>query len=63
MQQEGVLYILNKHRQELKEFGVISIAVFGSAARGEARSESDIDLLVEFDRTIGFLAFLRLQHR
>lgn len=30
-----------------KEFGVIKIALFGSYARGEARPDSDIDLLIE----------------
>jgi predicted nucleotidyltransferase len=40
--------------------------VFGSVARGEARSKSDVDLLVEFDpvsKRIGLLAFVRLRHR
>ena len=45
MQQEGTLGILSKHRHELKGFGVKSIALFGSAARGEAQHESDIDIL------------------
>ena len=63
MQQRDALHILRAHRQELKEFGVKSIAVFGSAARGEARPESDIDILVEFEKTIGLFVFLRLRHR
>ena len=63
MQQEGTLGILSKHRHELKGFGVKSIALFGSAARGEAQRESDIDILVEFDSAVGFLKFLQLQHR
>lgn len=41
------------------DFAVRSLAVFGSAARGEARPASDIDLLVEFDRPIGLLHFSR----
>jgi hypothetical protein len=61
--QHKALDILNSHRQELKELGVKSIAVFGSAVRGEARPESDIDVLVEFETPVGILAFLRLQHR
>jgi hypothetical protein len=63
MQQEGTLGILSKHRHELKGFGVKSIALFGSAARGEAQRKSDIDILVEFDSAVGFLKFLQLQHR
>lgn len=63
MTQHNALDILNSHRQELKELGVKSIAVFGSAVRGEARPDSDIDVLVEFETPVGILAFLRLQHR
>lgn len=32
----------------LKRYGVKSIGIFGSFARGEARPDSDIDVLVEF---------------
>ena len=63
MTQHKALDILNSHRQELKEFGVKSIALFGSAVRGEARPESDIDVLVEFENPVGIFTFLRLQHR
>jgi len=56
------LEILNSHREELREFGVKSIALFGSAAKGEARPDSDIDILVELDSPVGIFAFLRLQH-
>jgi uncharacterized protein len=28
--------------------GVLSLALFGSAARGELRADSDVDLLIEF---------------
>ncbi len=45
----------------LKEKGVAELALFGSFARNEARSDSDIDLLVRFDRTPG-LAFFDLEH-
>lgn len=31
-----------------RRYGVRQLSVFGSAARGEARPNSDIDLLVEF---------------
>lgn len=40
-----------------KKFGVKRVAVFGSFARGSAKRDSDVDLLVEFTRPIGFEFF------
>ena len=57
------LEILYQYRSELKSIGVKSLALFGSAVRGEARADSDIDILVEFNRPIGLFSFIRLQHR
>lgn len=43
---------------------VASLAVFGSAARGESGPESDIDLLVRFrGEPPGLFGFLRLERR
>jgi len=33
---------------EIRAFGVQRLALFGSVARGEARIDSDVDLLVQF---------------
>ena len=38
-----------------------SLSIFGSVARDEAGPDSDIDLLVEFDRPVGLFAFVRTQ--
>lgn len=47
-----VLAIVKKNKTFLKErFGVKKIGVFGSAARGEAKEKSDVDVLVEFEST------------
>ncbi len=35
---------------KLREYGVTKAAVFGSRARGDAGPESDLDLLVEFEK-------------
>ncbi len=58
---EEILAALAAHRAGLERFGVKSVAVFGSAARGEMGPRSDIDLLVEFERPVGFFAFLDLK--
>jgi hypothetical protein len=34
-------------------FGVLKIGLFGSFAAGNPRQDSDIDIIVEFDRPIG----------
>ena len=41
------------------EFGIKRIGVFGSVAKKADRDQSDIDLVVEFDRPIG-LKFMSL---
>jgi uncharacterized protein len=50
MDRDQVLRLLQSHKPLLaREFGVIALALFGSAARDAMRSSSDIDVLVEFD--------------
>jgi uncharacterized protein len=57
-----VLFKLKAHRQELTEsYGIASLYLFGSVARDEARSDSDVDLLVEFDKPVGIFLFIGLQ--
>ena len=49
MDRESILMILSENRRLLRDYGVKSIYLFGSVARGEAASASDVDLLVEFE--------------
>ncbi|MEI7844094.1 MAG: nucleotidyltransferase family protein [Gallionellaceae bacterium] len=50
MRKEEALKILAEHKPELiKRFGITDLALFGSTARDEARDDSDIDVMVEFD--------------
>ena len=42
-------------------YGVKSLGVFGSYARGETKRRSDLDLLVEFKRAPTMFEFLRLE--
>jgi predicted nucleotidyltransferase len=53
--------LMKRHRADLRQRGVKSLAVFGSFARGEASPTSDIDMLVEFDRPVGLFEFIRLK--
>lgn len=48
MEKENVLEILRAHRDQIQRFGVRSLSVFGSVARGEAGPESDVDVLADF---------------
>lgn len=51
MNRDEVLKVLRAHKVILaKRFGVTNLALFGSAARNEMSSDSDIDILVRFDR-------------
>jgi len=63
MTKQKLIDKLKAHQEELRRMGVSSLAIFGSAARDEAIAGSDIDLLVEFDRSIGVFHFFRVQHR
>jgi hypothetical protein len=54
---------LAAHRNELRKMGVVSLAVFGSVARNESTQQSDIDLLVDFDRDVGLFHLFEIQHR
>jgi uncharacterized protein len=51
---EEVLALLADRREELARRGVRTLAVFGSIARGEARPDSDVDVLVEFGQGPSF---------
>ncbi len=63
MKRQEILELLARHRDEIRQYGVASLALFGSLSREEETAASDIDILVEFSRPVGMLAFLSLQHR
>ena len=61
---DEILEILRNHREELRrDYGVESIALFGSAVRNEMTETSDVDVLVEIRRptTLFVLAGLKLR--
>ena len=50
-----------KNAELAGQFGVKSLFLFGSVARHEATSASDVDLLVEFSRPVGYFGLFALQ--
>jgi uncharacterized protein len=46
---ERVIATLRAHEAELRQAGLRSLSLFGSVARGETETDSDIDLAAEFD--------------
>jgi len=62
MKREDVVRVLSTRRTELAEkYGVRSLSLFGSVSRGDASPASDVDLLVEFDRPVGYFGLFALQ--
>jgi len=60
---QEVLSSLKKLKREVaRDYSVRKIGVFGSVARSEDTKESDIDLLVEFSKPVGFVTFMKLEH-
>ena len=49
MDSRQIIETLRQHEDELHRQGVAHIALFGSAARGDARPDSDIDILIDLD--------------
>jgi len=50
MNRQEILDLLQAHKPELeRRYGVRDLALFGSSARGTAREDSDIDILVSFN--------------
>ena len=66
MDRDQVVATLRAHESELKAAGIARLRVFGSVARGEQGTESDVDILVDFEETNGGVSLLdlvRLENR
>ena len=62
MKRAAVLKLVQSHKDQLQQLGVKSLNLFGSVARDQANSKSDVDILVELDEPIGFFEFFRIKH-
>lgn len=63
MSRDSVIDLLRAHEPELKQAGIVRLSLFGSTARGENVSGSDVDLLAAFDsdRRISILDIVGLE--
>jgi len=63
MNRDDIIAKLRSHERELRAAGVTSLALFGSAARGDQREDSDVDVvvgLIDEARQEGFAYFGRI---
>jgi predicted nucleotidyltransferase len=65
MKRDAVVATLRVHEAELRSDGVVRLSLFGSTARNEARTDSDIDLLAAFDdsRPMSLLDIIGIENR
>lgn len=59
---EDILGRLRSLRPVMKQMGLRRVRVYGSVARGEAKADSDVDLLVDFDRIPGLIAYIGVKY-
>ena len=60
---EYFISILRQHLPELREkYSVSYIGIFGSYIRGEQTNDSDLDVLVQFDKKPGLLKYMELEN-
>ena len=61
MNRDDIIAKLRAMKPELAQNSAVSkIALFGSLARNDARPDSDIDILIDFDKSPDIFAFIRL---
>lgn len=61
MTRDEILNLIKTRQSELKQYNVRALYLFGSAARNEARRDSDVDFIVEFDGPATFDLYVGLQ--
>lgn len=67
MEKEKAIKIIKNHAQEIHNLGVKSLFLFGSTIHGDATEESDVDIMIELDKSIAenltLLDFIRIKRK
>src|ERR1700682_570147 len=64
MTRADILTELRSRAADIRGLGATSLYLFGSAARGEARDDSDVDLFIDYDPDhFSFVELIRLRER
>jgi predicted nucleotidyltransferase len=61
MERDKILALLKRRKRRLKKFGIHSLSIFGSVARDQAQKDSDVDILVDFEKPVGLFEYARLK--
>jgi predicted nucleotidyltransferase len=58
---DSIQEIKEKITPILQQYGITKAAIFGSLAKGEAKTSSDVDILVEIKNNISLLDFIGIK--
>ncbi|MCX6583407.1 MAG: nucleotidyltransferase family protein [Candidatus Aminicenantes bacterium] len=59
---EDIQECVKTHKNQLaQDYKVKTIGIFGSYIRGQQQDKSDLDILVDFEETIGLFKFVALE--
>lgn len=60
---EDLILVLRSHLPEIRErYNVCSLEIFGSYVRGEQDQDSDLDILVEYEKVPGMFKYIELEN-
>ena len=60
---EEIKEVIRGHKEDFREqFGVKKIGIFGSYVKDTQNEKSDVDILVELEKPIGFIRFIKLEN-